>query len=203
MPSDGDIYKVLLEIEMPNVQLGANVFYWRLDDPEAVEPSKESVTNAIEAHLETMYQEIDQLISDEYTFSDAYIDRIAWDGAKWETVEDMGSEVINITGTETGDACPHGVACVVTADTPKPKTRARKFIPGVIETAFTDSSLNASLVTALVAWAARWLTDKVVTGSAKLVPGVVTKLGTWEPIILAAVNAIAGYQRRRKPGVGA
>lgn len=204
--TDGDVLKVVLSIAMPNLQVGANVYYWRLDDPVPDSPSAAQILSAINSKLTDMTNQIDQEISDEYNFDTATVEKVEWDGTKWETVENVGQTLIDIDGTQAPDAVPHGCAMVVTARTSRPQTRARKFLPGVYGTGTEDSTLAGTVITALGNYGLAWLGAQSVVGSAELVPAVTSvsgpTAGTLFPLVLAIVSSIIGYQRRRKPGVG-
>lgn len=204
--NDGDILRVVLEITMPQTQIGANVFYWELSDPTPDNPSDAQILAAIDTRLDAMYSELQTITNNGYAYGDFEVEVISWDGTKWVTDANVGVGDINITGSSATSAVQHGVASVITCDTVVPKTRARKFFPGFARTEITDSILSGTALVALAAFATDWLTDQTVIGSAELIPivislGALTE-GNAYPLLLAASNAIAGYQRRRKPGVG-
>lgn len=204
--NDGDVVKVVQEILMPESVVGANVFYWQLDDPTPDNPSTAQVLAALLTRLQDIYGTVDQDIVTDYTFPTFTAERIAWDGTKWETVENLGEGLTNEAGEAVGAALPHGCAAVVTASTSRPQTRARKFLPGFQQGAVVDSVWIGSALTALNAFATSWLTDQAVVGSALLVPVVVSvagpTAGTIFGLVTGTVASISGYQRRRKPGVG-
>lgn len=207
-PTDGDIYKVVVNIELPSLVMAQNVYAWELSDPTPDNPTNTNIMDALELKLTSMYEDLDSQLADDVYVDDFEVDKVEWNDTLkyWETVESLGSEVLAVPGTNVDDSAPHGCACVVTADTSWPKTRARKFIPGVAEGAFTDSTLDGATLTALAAYVVEWLTDRVVVGDADLLPVVLAASGTKEGqalgLLAAGASAIVGYQRRRKPGVG-
>ena len=204
--NDGDVVKVVQEIEMPGNQIGANVFYWELDDPTPDNPSTAQVLTALLTRLQAIYGTVDQNLSTDYEFPVFSAEKIEWDGTKWETTENLGEGLTAEAGESATEATPHGVAAVVTATTSRPQTRARKFIPGFIRNDVVDSNWAAGALTALNAFATSWLTDQAVVGNAYLVPVVVSvagpTAGTVFALVTGVVAGISGYQRRRKPGVG-
>lgn len=204
--NDGDVCKVVLEILMPETAIGANVFYWQLDDPTPDNPSTAQVLTALVTRLQDMYGAVDQDINLGYSFETFSAERISWDGLKWETVENLGEGLVGEDGESVVRGLPQGNAGVITAQTTRPQTRARKFIPGFRTDAQDDSVWIAGVLTALGNFATSWLTDQAVIGSAYLVPVVVSvagpAAGTIFALVTGTVAGISGYQRRRKPGVG-
>lgn len=204
--SDGDVIKVVQEITMPDAQIGANVFYWQMDDPTPDNPSTAQILTALVTRLQALYGAVDQDISTAYSFTTFTAERIEWDGTKWETVENLGEGLTDEDGENVTGALPHGCAGVLTASTSRPQTRARKFIPGIYQSGATGSTWVAGVLTSLGNFGTAWLTDQAVVGSAVLTPVVVSVAGPTAGAIFALVTAtvagISGYQRRRKPGVG-
>lgn len=204
--NDGDILKVVQSITCPTLVHAQNVYYWRLDDPTPDNPSTAQILAAIDTRLDDMYQKVNNEMSNAYEADNFTVERIEWNVDVWETVENVGTGNIAIVGDQPGDAAPHGCACVVTAQTSRPKTRARKFLPGVIEVDFEDSTLNGTVLGVLAQFVISWLTAQSVVGSAELVPVVASQsgptAGTIFALISAVTPAIVGYMRTRKPGVG-
>lgn len=204
--NDGEVCKVVKTILMPSLVLGQNVYYWRLDDPVPDNPSDAQIISALDTKLTDMCNQVDQLMSNEYSFGSFSAERVTWDGSKWETTSNLGEAVLNILGTLVADAMPHGVAAVVAAQTTRPQTRARKFLAGLTDTNAEDSTWSGAVMTALALYALAWIGSQAVVGSAELVPVVLGQSGPSAgiiyPLISAAASSIAGYQRRRKPGVG-
>lgn len=204
--TDGDVIKVVQTIECPALVIAQNVYYWRLDDPTPDSPSNAQIVSAVDTRLDDMYSQIDADMSTEYQASDFTVERIDWDGTKWETQENVGTGDITVVGENAADAVPHGVAATVTANTSRPQTKARKFLTGIVESLVADSTWSGTVLTSLALYIISWLTDQAVVGSAELIPVVVGQsglsAGSVYPLIAAGANAIAGYQRRRKPGVG-
>lgn len=204
--SDGDVLKVVLDISQPSAVVGQNVFYWQLDDPTPDNPSNAQIMTALDTKLTAMIGDIQTATADDYTYGDFIASKIEWITDKWVTVEDLGTGAVNVTGSSVNDSAPHGIAGTITAYTSRPQTRARKFLPGFSKLEYTDSTLSGTLLVALAAYVVEWLTNQAIVGSAELAPAVVGQSGPSAGLIYlllsAAANGIAGYQRRRKPGVG-
>jgi len=203
---DGDLLRVSVNIALPDLVVAQNVYYWQLSDPSADEPSHAQIVSALDTKLTAMYEDISPGMADTTTVLDADVDKIEWDTDHWENTENVGIATIAEVGGNEDDMAPHGVAGVVTANTDRPQTRARKFFPGFVDQMFTDSDAVTNLVSWLTQLTLEWLTDRDVIGNAVLVPVVAGQSGASAgliyPLVSAVVNAIAGYQRRRKPGVG-
>lgn len=201
---DGDVLRVVVSITAPDSVLCQNVFHYRLNDPAADNPTDAQVLSCIDLEISAIYSLWDDEMASDYTVDTADVDKVEWNAGEaiWEVVEHIGSLLIDIDGLGISDACPHGCAANLTFDTVDPKRRGRKFLPGIAEDGVQDSTFIGAVQTVLAAIIAEMLTDRIVTGSASMVAGIPTNLGTWLPFVLGVANVISAYQRRRKPGVG-
>lgn len=112
-------------------------------------------------------------------------------------------ENITLVGGDTlGELLPTQMAGVVLALTNHLKTRGRKAIAGFCTDALVDGVLVSGAISALIAFAAAYITR--VTGSTgDLVPGTWSrKTNTFHPFISGIADTIMGTMRRRKIGVG-
>ena len=159
---DGGILKVVVESSGPSESIAQNVYYWQVNDPSSYEPTNTQIMTALDTKLTAMFNDIASTLSNAYTWEDFTVVEIEWNVDKWETVEDLGTEVLNETGGSANDAPPHGVASVITAYTTRPQTRARKFFQGHVEGDYEDSVLSGALLTALSALVVEWLTDQAI-----------------------------------------
>lgn len=204
--NDGDVVKVVQNIELPDLVIAQNVYHWQLNDPTPDNPSNAQIVSALDTRLDDMYSQIDDAIINTAQVSDFRVERVEWNVDLWETVENVGIGDLNLTGLLAGAGLPHGCAATVTAYTSRPQTRGRKFFPAFYEAGAADSTWTGTVLGWMTQYALSWLTDQVVVGSAELVPVVVGQSGPSAgliyPLIATAINAIVGYQRRRKPGVG-
>lgn len=204
--SDGEIIKVTIECVCPDLVIAQNVYWYRLDDPTPDNPSNSQIVAAVDTALDDMYSAINGKISTQYEFDDYTVDKVEWDGTKWEVTENLGLGGINIVGLNSGDAFPHGVAAVVTGRSTRPQSRGRKFIPGYVESFANDSTWVATVITDLVAYGLEYLLDRTVVSAAQIVPIIASQsgptAGSTFDLIEALIPLVSGYQRRRKPGVG-
>lgn len=204
--SDGELVKVVVTHECPDTVIAQNVFYYQLDDSGSSNPSNDQISTALDTEFTALWNTIEAYVTPEYNCAEIKIDKIEWISDVWETVENIGVETIGVVGGAAQNAVPHGCAGVITANTTRPQTRARKFIAGLGEGTMDDSTLLSATLTALAAFVTEWLSGRGVVGGAVLEPVVVgfsgPSAGLTYILISAAANAIAGYQRRRKPGVG-
>lgn len=201
-----DVLRVRAIIEMPDLVQAQNVYYWQLDDPTPNNPTNAQIETALDTKVTAMYTDLVGSITDEEEVDHIEIERVEWDVDHWETVENLTDKSILVTGSGDFDMIPHGGAGVVTGNTARPQTRARKFLPGLLEAQITESTMGGSMLAAIGAFAVEWLLDQLVTGAAYLVPVVLGQSGASAgliyPITEAVISSIIGYQRRRKPGVG-
>ena len=172
--SHEDILRVTLVWDLPGTVVGNNVFYWKFDDPQADEPTDSAIITSLVTKVSAMVTDIQSHLSTDITADDIEVDKIAWNVDKWEVTENIGEGLIDITGTNTTDAIPHGVAALVTAKTAKPKTRARKFFPGIAENEVTDSTLSSTLLASLANLAAEWLSEVAPSTNSELIPIVIS-----------------------------
>lgn len=204
--NDGDIVKVVVTVNCPDLVIAQNVFYWELDDPTPDNPSNAQIVTACDTRLDDMYSKWDDGMGADYLVDEFTVERVEWNVDKWETVENIGTNPLAIAGIGAGDSPPHGIAAVITAQTSRPQTRARKFLPGIVEGQVLDSTISGTVLGYMAQFIVSWLTNQTVVGSAELVPVVLGQSGPSAglvyALISAAASAIAGYQRRRKPGVG-
>lgn len=201
---DGDVLKVVVDILAPDSVICQNVYHYQLSDEIPDNPTDAQIMDVINTAMDAIYTLWDDEMNVSYTVDVARVDRVEWDAVNsiWEVVEFIGSTLLDHDGLGISDGVPHGVAANITFSTSDPKRRARKFFPGASEDGVLQSTWIAAVLTVLGNMGAQMLVDRAIIGSAELVPGIATNLGTFLPILVATVNSIAAYQRRRKPGVG-
>jgi hypothetical protein len=202
--TDGNVLKVVVSIDAPDSVECLNVYWYQLSDPTPDNPTDAQIISALDAEMTTVYEGWDDEMASTYTVDTMSVDRMAWNATDliWEVVEHIGESLLDIDGLGISDAVPHGVAAVITFPTDDPKRRGRKFFPGMAEDGVTSSTLIGAVQTVLAAIGTAIINDVNVLGSAELIAGIASDYGQFIPLALAVVNTIAGYQRRRKPGVG-
>lgn len=110
-----------------------------------------------------------------------------------------------IFGSAGGDPGISGGCAVINFPTTVPRVILRKFYGPVAENQLdTQGRLAATPTIPAVVATAAVLTDDIVTTLGTYRFGVLSpKTGTWVPPTAAVITNVPGYQRRRKPGVGA
>lgn len=117
---------------------------------------------------------------------------------KWQW-SDEG--VLNIAGTEAGEALPYQVAAVILAYTNFGKHIGKKFLGPISEADQSGGTLTAGAIADLQAFADIWGAAQTVNGKV-FTPKIMDALHNTQSIRKVVANSILGTQRRRKPGVG-
>ncbi len=182
-----------------------NVFHWWLYGVAGTLVDTQ-VEAGLVGHLTDLWNATVNSVSTTSSWLDADVEyNTSGDGSKaflpWKTI------ILNLNGNEANDDLPAGVSAVVTGLTAMKGKRGRKFLPPFGEPYSNNQSWTVLGLTRLADWAAKWVLGKIVGSSAGwLYPIIVSLAGSWSPnwsiINGARANAIPGYQRRRKPGVG-
>ena len=197
----GDVLKLVASVSMPGNWTAQNVFYVKLGGTSPITDA-EAESEAV-SYVEAIYDTMDGEISQDCSLDDLTIHKYVPDpGVGWETGDYVG--VANLTDNFTGviQMLPHAVAAVVTGFVSDVKVRSRKSFAGFAEDQQDDSLWVAGALTALANAAAAWIADWTWIGTEYFDPGVPLQDGSWLPLIATLVGAVAGSQRRRKPGVG-
>lgn len=201
----GDILRTSMNFLLGDGSLYQNVYHHRRIGPGLIITDAVHVA-AISSWAETMYSELEAHVSSAVVEQLSSVDRVEWDGAKWEVTENIGTFLISFTPQVTPTvAMPNQVSAFVTFKTQRPQTVGRKFLFPLTETDFASGIINAAAVTAIVAYADDAVNNITVEVPLDfLVPGVVrTTVDSFEDFTLALVTNISGTQRRRRRGHGA
>lgn len=106
------------------------------------------------------------------------------------------------TGALVDDISSYQTAALVTARTSVLRAIGKKFIPGISETRTVGGAIGSILATALLSYAADYITPVDDSAANTWVPGVVSKNSAFAPFVSASVGTILSTMRRRKPGYG-
>ena len=201
--TNGDVLKVFLELVLSDGSIAQNVFHMRayFDDDQ----SDSAVATAVEGYLESIYGAMSTYLSDDFTINPSWLEKVVWDpvGAKWVVDALVDIFTPSFTHTNTDDPFPNQIAPVMIGNTYVPKSRGRKFLMGLVETAADAGNLVTGAVTALVAAVAYYISNITVSGTNVLEPGVVDEdANAFLKFKDGIANTIVGTQRRRTPGVG-
>ena len=199
---DGDILRVSVNFELAGPVQYQNIYYYTRD---GTDPFSDAIhIAAIEVAMEAAYDEIVGQTPSSVVEQLSFVDRLEWDGTKWEITENIGTFTPNFVPVGSGDQLPFQSSPFVIFKTERPRSVGKKFLFPFTETTQNETVLVGSAVTAIAAYAAVILTPIAVGGDATLTAGIVrTGVNTWLNFLTAVVNDILGTQRRRRPGVGA
>ena len=198
----GSILKIAANIILNDEQEAINVFWASLDDNVGTGPlDDDDILEAAGNWMDQLYDNIKIDIVNEVLGGIVEVWRVdPSDGDQTPIGDDLALWV----GGAAGDAFPNGVAAICSLKTQDTDVTGRKFIPGYAEDAFTDNNIDANPLGRLILFAADWATQYTDPNEVIFNPGVwsQTKLDFVLATGVTVVNTIAGYQRRRKPGVG-
>lgn len=199
--SSGTILKVVVSLLLPDSVIAQNVFYSVVADLVTSDAEDDVVLDLID-WVELMYTELNAYIVSSVVASDVKVYEYDHVDDDWDEV---GTDAWSDGFASAGDMLPHGVAAVVHAKTIDPDVQATKFLPGFADGVFDDSDLSAGGVTAVLDFADVWGAPFTGTATGGLFGGGVWSVARGQFVLFNEVyicNGIAGYQRRRKPGVG-
>lgn len=197
----GAILRVVAELIMPGSTVAQNVFYATFNDTGGSNADQDVVDDLVD-WIDDIFDQIDLQMHSSITAGEVKV--YIWDvlDADWD---EIGSNVSTYVPAGGGDMLPHGVAAVMTGRTFDADVNGRKFFAGFSELSQSGSNWGGTALTDLLLAGAVWLTtfSGTATGST-FYPGVwsVVQVVFRRFVDNLIVNGIAGYQRRRKPGVG-
>lgn len=115
----------------------------------------------------------------------------------------LGGDTFVQDGLGVGDVLPAANSGLLVAPTALPKSRGRKFVPGLGNGAITDGLLESDVLAYLVTLGT-YFVNTYINGSNSYTMGILsTVLEQFVPFLLTATTTdVMAYQRRRKPGVG-
>lgn len=196
-----DILKVAVSMVFPDDVIMMNVFHLIIDAINGAGDDGE-IGDDMVGYTEKVYADLGANVS-------SGINAVEIKVYVWDSVGQDWDEVSARTWTDAfadaADPLPHGVALVQSFRTTNPDVDGRKFWGG-----FTEGDQASG------SWVAGILTDAIATGVDLIAlytdgtSGNVYDPGVWSPTRVEFLdysgtfltNAIVGYQRRRKPGVG-
>lgn len=199
--TDGTILRVVASMLWSDGNVNQNVFNcvvtgggspW--DDVDVVDD--------MEDWLDNLYLNMTGVCSDELDGNEVLVYKYDAIDDDWDEV---GSQSWVWNPTQVGDQLPRGVAGLVRLWTTDPDVQGKKYVPGLTENAVDDGLINATTLTALLAFAADWYLPFVgATSGATFTPGIWSVVGTVFKLAVdhIATSAIPAYQRRRKRNVG-
>ena len=198
----GDVVKCVAKMQDTNGSLIENVYFFKHNGTAAV--SNTAFLTAVEAEISALMAYIQGYIPNSCTPVSIACDAVIFYEGKMTVLRTIG-EVPWSTwggGTATGAGLPQGCAAVVNFPTETPGVVGRKFFGVLTEGAQDGGSLLTAVQTALGTLIVDYLAG-FLTGSEQFDPVVMsTKMSAAVALVSGIVNAVVGYQRRRKAGVG-
>lgn len=199
MATIGEVIQGVVEYSGPNASQVMNVFYWQLG---TADESDADVLTAVGNWANGSWGAAwDDLAATDWTLTNVEAKVMNLDGT---VKRDLGNVIVNRAGTDAGDTSAVGVCGYLQANTVLPKTRGRKFVPGLPDTSIVDSLLTAAALADLVLLLDEYLDVFAVGGGGFITPGVIRRVAeAWEAFNdSGGVVDVPAYQRRRKPNVG-
>lgn len=197
----GDILRVVASMLWLDGNVNQNVFNCLISGGGGPWVDQDVLDDA-EAWLDNMYANLTAHTSDSLDGNEALVYKYDAVGLDWDEV---GSNLWTWDPAAASDELPRGVAALVRLWTTDPDVQGKKYIPGMLEANTTDGLFGASLVTALLLFAADWVNPFVgATTGATFTPGVwsVVQSALLLGVSHVATSTIPAYQRRRKRNVG-
>jgi hypothetical protein len=119
--------------------------------------------------------------------------------------DEVATDMATYTTSGAGQLLPRGAAAVINAQSLDPDVQGRKYIAGFEESAYWGSGWIAGVQTALAAFASDWVTAFVGAATGATFTPIIwspTRTVGYPTTGAVTINIFAGYQRRRKEGVG-
>lgn len=201
LPS-GTILKIAQSILLPDTQTAMNIFWAALSEDGGAGPlDEDDVLEAASNWMDQLYANVDDDMNDQV--SGNLVEVWTVDTGTGDLTP-VGDEATTWVGLGPQDPLPNGVAAICALKTTDTDVTGRKFLPGYVEAQATDNNLTSVPLSRLVLFAVDWATQYVDPNSVIFSPGVWSTAKTQFVAAGGTViaNAIVGYQRRRKPGVG-
>jgi len=197
--TNGDVVKLTLEYLYPGAGTALNVFHYAylgadIDDSEAVA----ALLDWAETEWGPTWA---GLASSTATLANAVFEVVNVAG---EVLANLGTEVIDIVGTNGGDVEAAAVSGYISANTATPGVRGCKYVPGMASASIDDGTFVAGSAAQLVLLLLDYMETVNVSAGNNFFPVVrSTKLAGFPRLVTAgAINLLPAYQRRRKQGVG-
>ena len=195
--ADGADLKAVVKATMTNGGQHINVFYWEADFDS--EQSEATVVTHLTNRLDAIYTLIEDILEEDMVFDQYVFYKRSLTEWEW-----FGEGSPDITPAAVGTVLPDGVAAVMRMYTTRNKTIGRKYIGNLREEGWNGSSWSAAELTALGGFLVGWMQSFEVSTGIDYKAGVYSEVyGFKDATEVGVLNTIPGYQRRRKPGVGA
>jgi len=199
--SDGTILRVVASLLFPDSVIAQNVFHLVATDLSGGNDEDDVVAD-MEEYIDDIYANLVSQMADTITAGEIKV-------YEYDSVDDDFDEVGTGAGSFAPSAAdqmlPHGCALVQNFYTIDPDVQGRKFWGGIHEGGQNAGNFSSTPMNAAIAAAADVIATFVSTAlSNQYTPVVWSPTGKVAKTYSGTVgtNAIVGYQRRRKAGVG-
>lgn len=179
-----------------------NVYYFRHTGGTTLQNA--ALATGIEAFMSTLYEIIDTYIPTSVTPYLISLDKVAFVDGELQVTADLGSIAWTTWagGESSSDGLPQGVAAVVNFPVDEPRVQGRKFLGPFAESAQEDGDLISAVLAEVAAYAAALISGTSFGGATLNNFIASSKTAAFIEVTAYVANAIMGYQRRRKKGVG-
>lgn len=199
--SEGTVLRVVASLLFPDNVIAQNVFHLVLTTAVGAMDETE-VGSDMDGYISAIYNELEGEVGQDMDPSGIKVYEYDSSDADWD---EFTTDVFTFVPTSVSDLLPHGVAGVSIFQTINPDVQGKKFWAGLCETG-QDASVWISAVLTAMALASAEVVAIYTDGAS----GNVYAPCVWSPTKTTpylysgtyANNAISGYQRRRKPGIG-
>jgi len=198
MLENGGVCKGIAHMKLLGTIDVINVYHHQLVTGGPLSP--EEVLEDVAEFYDVLYGHIDQVLVDSLTFEDisAYIidPATACGLTTWPT--------LTAGGIDSSDVVATGVCALVGFGTAALRGQGRKYLAGMVESQVVDGLItDGTFISAVVLYIAQALSDWNSGNGGTYLNGIYReKTLTFYPYLEGWLNAIPGYQRRRKQGVG-
>jgi hypothetical protein len=194
--SAGDYLRITAKMQLLGVIAIENVYWVRIGTWTS--GSSTDVMQDMAAWMDAAYQEL----LGEFSNTLQFVEVAGFNDSTNEPLPSVPWPSMT-TGTNSGDVLATGVSALALFHTVKSRVIGRKFIGGLTENALTSALLTSNVMGHMVDYAvAISAGPPAVASTATYFFVIRDKLGAPFVAIRNVINAIPGYQRRRRQGVG-
>lgn len=197
----GDILRIVMNFTWDGGSIQQNVYNCKIGGSGGPFDAQD-VCDDMADWMDNLYDNVKASMSQDLTSGLATV--YVWDPVDGDW-DELGSGNPAFSCSSVGDVLPYGIAAMIRANSTDPDVQGRKYLGGFTEDQQSDGSWGASPLTYFLAFGADWVAQFVgSTSGATFDPGVWSASSSTFYAFIAnyIVNAIANYQRRRRPGVG-
>ena len=199
MAAEGEIIRQTLFYSGAGASECQNVFYWRVEDAASDSAVKTDLDTWVD---EEWGPEWADFATSSYSIVGANYDVVALDGT---VTRNLGGTVFAIPGTESATPNPGGVNPVIFANTIRPKSRGRKFLPGINQPSTAGGFIDAATLAEMAILLVKYISLYNGAGTGAYGPGVISTvlgIGFLRFLNSGGFDDIPDYLLRRRPDRG-